>query len=128
VILDASAVVSMFLREPGWEGIAEKIGQARTAGIGAPTLAETGIVLTARFEKDSRPLLFRFIHEFDIAVVPFGEFHWREAIAAFARYGKGRHAAALNFGDCLTYAVARLARRPLLCTGRDFAKTDLTLA
>jgi ribonuclease VapC len=128
VILDTSAVISVFLREPGWEGIAEKIGRAPTVGIGAPTLAETGIVLTARLRRDCRLLLLRFIHEFDIAVVPFGEHHWREAVAAFERYGKGRHAAALNFGDCLTFAVARLAGRPLLCTGRDFAKAGLTLA
>lgn len=46
----------------------------------------------------------------------------------FARFGKGRHRAALNFGDCMSYAVARLAGQPLLCTGADFAKTDLTLA
>lgn len=128
MILDASAIVSVFLREPGWEGVAGKIGRARTVGIGAPTLAETGIVLTARLRGDARPLLYRLIHEFDVAVVPFGERHWREAVGAFQRYGKGRHPAALNFGDCLTYAVARLAERPLLCTGRDFARTDLRLA
>jgi ribonuclease VapC len=49
------------------------------------------------------------------------------AAEAFARYGKGRHRAALNFGDCMSYAVAKLARQPLLCTGGDFAKTDLKL-
>jgi len=60
--------------------------------------------------------------------VSFGEDHWREAARAFRRFGKGRHPAALNFGDCLTYAVARLAGAPLLCVGEDFPQTDLDLA
>jgi ribonuclease VapC len=60
--------------------------------------------------------------------VPFGEGHWPVAVDAFIRFGKGRHPASLNFGDCLTYAVARLADQPLICVGDDFAKTDLTTA
>ena len=50
--------------------------------------------------------------------------HWTVAVDAFVRYGKGRHPAALKFGDCLTYAVARVAREPLLCLGQDFARAD----
>ncbi|HEX2164869.1 MAG TPA: type II toxin-antitoxin system VapC family toxin [Thermoanaerobaculia bacterium] len=53
---------------------------------------------------------------------------WREAARAVRRFGKARHPAAPDFGDCLAYAVARLADRPLLCVGDDFAKTDLDLA
>jgi len=62
------------------------------------------------------------------SVVPFSEEHAREAAEAFARFGKGRHRAALNFGGCMSYAMAKLAGQPLLCTGADFAKTDLKLA
>jgi uncharacterized protein with PIN domain len=54
--------------------------------------------------------------------------HWREALDAFARFGRSRHRAKLNFGDCLSYAVAKLAGQPLLCVGDDFAKTDISLA
>jgi hypothetical protein len=54
-----------------------------------------------------------------------GEIHWREAVDAFRRYGKGRHRAALNFGDCMTYATARLAGESLSFIGDDFALTDL---
>lgn len=61
-------------------------------------------------------------------MVPFGEDHWRQAAEAYARFGRGRHKAALNFGDCLSYAVARLADQPLLCVGDDFARTDLAPA
>lgn len=65
------------------------------------------------------------MQEASLTMVPFTEDHWRVAIEAYARFGKGRPAAALSFGDCLTYAVARLAERPLLFVGGGFAKTDL---
>ena len=63
-----------------------------------------------------------------MAVLPFEARHWRVAIEAGRRFGKGRHPAALDFGDCLAYATARVAARPLLATGNDFGKTDITLA
>ena len=68
------------------------------------------------------------LDEFGIDEVPFGEEHWREAVGAYLRFRKGRHKAQLNFGDCLTYAVARLADEPLLFTRSDFIETDLKLA
>lgn len=68
------------------------------------------------------------MREAGIDVVPFGEEHARAAVEAFARFGKGRHPAALNFGDCQTYAVALLSRQQLLCIGRDFPKTGQPLA
>ncbi len=61
-------------------------------------------------------------------MIPFGDRHWREAFHGFLRYGKGRHPASLNFGDCMTYATAKLAAQPLLSVGRDFEKTDLERA
>ncbi len=99
-----------------------------SAGIGTPTLAETGLVLSSRLGRDSRDLVIRLIGEFSIEEVPFGDQHWREAADAYLRFGKGRHKARLNFGDCLTYAVARLANEPLLFVGDDFPETDLDLA
>jgi ribonuclease VapC len=89
---------------------------------------ETGIVLAARLGRDPLPLLMRFLQEFDITPVPFGPDHWRESVEAYLRYGKGRHPAGLNLGDCCSYAVARLADQPLLCAGDDFPQTDLALA
>ncbi len=62
----------------------------------------------------------------EVEVIPFTAEHYEVAVDAFERFGKGRHPAALNFGDCLTYAVARLSGLPLLYTGDDFARTDLT--
>ena len=63
-----------------------------------------------------------------MSVVSFSEAHWREASDAFARYGKGRHPASLNFGDCMSYAVAKLSGAPLLFVGTDFAQTDIVSA
>jgi ribonuclease VapC len=128
VILDSSAVVALLIREPIWEALAEKLAAADPCAIGAPTLAETGLVLSAKVGPRGRTLVSRFVQEAGLVVVPFTEEHWPIAVEAYARYGKGRHAAGLNFGDCLTYAVARLSRQPLLYVGTDFAKTDLPAA
>jgi ribonuclease VapC len=72
--------------------------------------------------------LARFVHEVGMSVIPFGDLHWREAVEAYTRFGKGRHPAALNFGDCLSYSVAKLAEQPLLFVGDDFTQTDIEVA
>lgn len=128
MILDSSAVLAVLFREPGFETLFEKLAADPNLGIGGPTLAETGIVLIARLGNGSRGRLTSFLAQSDVAIVPFGEAHWRAALDAFQRFGKGRHPAGLNFGDCLAYATAKLADQPLLCAGVDFAKTDLRLA
>ena len=125
MIVDSSAIIAVLLRQPGYEPVLERLARTTAAGAGAPTLAETGIVLAARLGVAGKTLLARFVQESGLVVVPFGDDHWGAAVDAFLRYGKGRHPAALNFGDCLTYAVVRLADEPLLCVGDDFAKTDL---
>jgi ribonuclease VapC len=128
MILDTSAIVAIFLRESGFETLVDKVAAAANLGIGAPTATETAIVVSARLGRDGRNLVSQFLHEQDVVVVTFGNDHWRSAADAYARFGRGRHKAALNFGDCLTYAVARLAGEPLLAVGRDFPHTDLDLA
>ena len=127
MIVDSSALLAIVLRENGWEALVDKLS-AEPAGAGAPTLAEAGMVLTARLGARGRSLLARVVQEARIEVVPFTDAHWPIAIDAYARFGKGRHAAGLNFGDCLTYAVARVAGQPLLYVGEDFARTDLPRA
>jgi ribonuclease VapC len=128
VILDTSAIVAIFLRELGFELLVDKLAAASNAGIGAPTATETAIVVGARLQLDGRSLVSRFLHEQEVSIITFGEDHWRTAADAYARFGRGRHKAALNYGDCLTYAVAKLAGQPVLAVGRDFAQTDLDLA
>jgi ribonuclease VapC len=128
VIVDSSALVAVVFREPEADALMSKLSSSDRAGIGTPTLAETGIVMSARLRTDPQPLLIRLLDEFSILEVPFGAPHWREAVLAFRRYGRGRHPARLNFGDCLAYATARLADEPLLYVGTDFAATDLESA
>ena len=109
------------------DGTGAEIGYGRF-GIGAPTLTEAAIVVSARLGTDARALLSRFLVEGAIDTGAFGEAHFGVATGAWLAFGRGRHPAALNFGDCLAYATARVADQPLLCTGDDFAQTDLTLA
>jgi ribonuclease VapC len=126
VIVDTSALVAVVLREPGYREVVGKLVASRWSGIGTPTLVEVGLVLSARLAADPHPLIAHLLAEFDIAEVAFRGEHWREAVDAFRRFGRGRHPARLNFGDCLTYAVAKLAGEPLLFVGTDFTATDLT--
>ena len=92
---------------------------------GAPTLVETALVLSSRMRKNARALLNEFLREAEVEIISFTRDHYEAAVDAFERYGKGRHSAALNFGDCMTYAVARISGMPLLFTGKDFSKTDI---
>lgn len=128
MIIDSSAIVAILLREPGHEALIDRLGSEPGTGVGAPTLAEAGIVLASRLGVTGRTLLSRFVQEGAVRLVAFDDDHWPVAVGAFVRYGRGRHPAALNFGDCLTYAIARVAGEPLLCVGEDFAQTDLELA
>jgi ribonuclease VapC len=127
VIVDASALLSMIFAEPAGEVVEELLQSAVALGIGAPTLTEVSLVLGNRLGRDPMPILGRLLQEFSIVVVPFSEQHWAEATDAFVRFGKGRHPAALNFGDCMTYAVAKLSDQALLAVGNDFPQTDLVL-
>jgi len=127
VILDSSAILAILLGEPDNELLKAKLVSS-PVGVGAPTLLETATVLTNRRGWGSLDELRAFLHDLSVSVVPFEYVHWVEALEAHRRFGKGRHPAGLNFGDCLAYAVARVAGEPLLCTGNDFPRTDLPLA
>lgn len=125
MIVDSSALLAIVFREKGWESLIGRMQSAPVVAAGTPTLAETGIVLQARLGAGADGLLERLLDELEIQEVAFSEIHWRETVDAYRKYGRNRHAAALNFGDCMTYAVARLTGEPLLFTGSDFAKTDV---
>jgi ribonuclease VapC len=128
MIIDTSVIVSIVFKEPGYEIFISKLSESTETGIGAPTLVECGIVLSSRLGQDARGMLARFLEEADITTIPFTDAHFGVAVGAWQKYGKGRHPASLNFGDCLTYAVAKLANMPLLFKGDDFSQTDLLLA
>ena len=124
MILDTSSIVAILLKEPGYEDLLQTITDGNVA-VGTATLTETAIVLSARLRRDARPVLSRFLTEASVAVVPYGEAHYSAATDAWLRFGMGRHPASLTFGDCLSYAVAKLANEPLLFVGDDFARTDV---
>ncbi len=128
MILDSSAIVAIVFQEPGYETVLDKLVLAVEVGMGAPTLVECSIVLSARLDRDARGLLSRFLAEAKVTIIPFSEVHYGTAVGAWLKYGKGRHPAGLNFGDCLAYAAAKIADMPLLCVGDDFPQTDLPLA
>ena len=128
MILDASAILALLLREPGCERLLPHITDAPVVAAGAPTLVETALVLSYRIPKNARVLLSEFLREADVEIISFTRDHYEVAVDAFERYGKGRHSAALNFGDCMTYAVARISGMPLLFTGKAFSKTDILRA
>ena len=128
MILDTSALAAIVFQEPGYESLRDRLAAADAVGVGTATLVEAGIVLSARLRRDARDLLGRFLAEAEARIIGFDEEHWTAAVDAWLRFGKGRHPARLNFGDCLSYATARLAGEPLLCVGDDFPKTDVDLA
>lgn len=125
MVLDSSALVAIILRESNHSELLAKIEAAPGIAIGAPTLLETLIVLMARLGRDPIVALEGLLHAVEAEVIPFTDDHCRIALNAFVRFGKGRHRAALNFGDCLCYATASLASQPLLYVGNDFSETDI---
>jgi len=127
VIVDSSAILAVVFGEPTTVGLLRVIAEAPSVGIGAPTLVETGMVLTSRLGPEGRAVLARWSQQVGLKVLAFDALHHGVALDAFRRFGKGRHPAALNFGNCLTYAVAQVAREPLLCVGDDFPRTDAAL-
>ncbi|HEX6455773.1 MAG TPA: type II toxin-antitoxin system VapC family toxin [Solirubrobacterales bacterium] len=128
MILDTSAIVAMVLREKGAQGLALKLDRAPSISIGAPTLVEATVVLVGRFGVPGHTALGVFLHEHRVVTIPFDAQHWYAAEEAFICFGKGRHPAGLNFGDCMSYATALIAKEPLLFVGNDFAQTGIAPA
>ena len=125
MVLDSSVLLQLIFAEPGHQKTLERLLGAEVRLVGAPTLVEVGMVVSSRLGPDSLYLLNELLLRLEAQVVPFEANHVYEALSAFRRYGKGRHPAALNFGDCLSYAVAKVSGLPLAYVGDDFAQTDL---
>ncbi len=124
MVVDSSALVAILFNEPEAVEFSELIFQAEQARISTASVLETSIVLEGRYEPGEFDLDAN-IERLDVTVVPFDEPTLLLARLAFRQYGKGRHPAGLNFGDCISYATARRFQEPLLYKGRDFARTDI---
>ena len=123
--LDSSALVAVLFAEPGYLDLVDRMLDAEHVAIGAPTLVEAGIVVAGRRRAPARGEVDGLIRELGVTIVPFGERHWEAAVDAFMRFGRGRHPAALNLGDCFAYAAAKVAGDTLLFVGDDFPQTDI---
>ncbi len=126
--LDASALIAMIREEPGYAELVQKIQTADRVVIGSPTVLEAAIALNARTAGHATAQLFDYLDKMGADVVPFTEDHHLIAFNAFLRFGKGHHPARLNFGDCMSYAIATVANLPLLYVGDDFSQTDIEAA
>ena len=126
--LDSSALIAILFAEPGHLELVDLILESDIVRVGAPTLVETSLVYSGRHRRSTGREVADLIAELGAVIVPFGGAEWTRAAEAFRRYGRGRHRAALNFGNCLAYATASLAGDSLLFVGDDFRHTDLPAA
>ena len=129
MILDSSAVVAILNGEPEAERFSHLITHAPGVSIAAPTLLELFIVADSAREPRVRSAVDAVLSRIDARVVPFTAEHAALARGAYRDYGRGSgHPARLNFGDCITYAVAKATDEPLLYKGDDFRLTDIRSA
>ena len=125
IVIDTSALVAILEQEDGAQGLSEAIAAANTRLVSAVTVVEAGIVMLARRGPLGAARLDELLDDAQVEVVAVTAHHARLAREAFARFGKGRHPAQLNFGDTFTYALANATGAPLLFKGEDFTHTDL---
>lgn len=125
IVLDSSVLYAIILEETGFKQYLGILDRAKKVLIGAPTLAEAGLVVQSRQGPPGLARLLQLLERWNVRVDDFTKVHALEAIDAYHTYGKGRHPAALNMGECNSYATAKVAGASLLYKGNDFAQTDL---
>jgi len=127
LVVDSSALLAIFFSEPEQNDFLDLIFGAEQRRISAFSILESGAVVFARKGPSGRLIFDSLCEELALEIVPFTAEHARFARQAWERFGKGRHPASLNLGDCCSYALARLTGDPLLYKGNDFPQTDLAL-
>lgn len=126
VVLDTSAVMAVLLGEPDAEAYAAVMeAEAGALLMCAATRVELGIVVEARFGDSAATDVEELLSAVAVEVVPLDADRARVALAAWRRFGKGRHPAGLNLGDCYSYSLASVTGGRLLYKGRDFDQTDV---
>ncbi|GAB3812511.1 type II toxin-antitoxin system VapC family toxin [Tessaracoccus terricola] len=128
MIVDTSALMSVILGEPDAEHLLSLMSGANELAVSAATLVEAGIVAEAKGGHEAADDLQALLADLECSVVPLDQEQSLAALEAWRRFGKGRHPAALNLGDCFAYAAAKVAGRPLLYKGQDFSQTDIAAA
>jgi ribonuclease VapC len=125
MVVDTSALLAVLLGEPEAPALASALANQPTCVISAVTELETAIVIETRKGPEGLAQLAQLLVETGIETVPMTVEQVRLAREAYTHFGKGRHAAALNLGDCCSYALARERGDPLLFKGGDFSLTDI---
>jgi len=129
MVIDSSALLAILLGEPEAATFLRAIKSAQARRVSAASFLETGMVLRRDPSGQRQQLFEELIFALRLIIEPVTEQQARIALEAFNRYGKGRgHSAALNFGDCLAYALAKVCAEPLLFKGEDFSHTDIAPA
>lgn len=128
MIIDSSALVAIMTGEPEAERMTRSIARSETRLVSAGNALEAGIVIEARLGEVGGRDLDLYLHKLGIEVVTFTPRQANLARKAYRQFGKGRHPAGLNFGDCIAYALARDTGEPLLFKGDDFTRTDVVAA
>jgi ribonuclease VapC len=128
MVVDASALCAILLDEEDSRALSSRINQERNASTHPISVYEAVVALARESNltvTQATEATTEFLRVAEISLLPIGPREMLMALEAFARYGKGRHPAKLNMGDCLSYAVAKLHGMPLLYKGDGFSQTDL---
>ena len=125
MVIDTSAVIAILLGEPEAESLARAIASDPKRMLSAFSALESYVVITARKGESGGRELDLLLHRCQIDTVGLNADQSELARKAWVAYGKGRHVAGLNIGDCCSYALARYSGEPMLFVGEDFARTDL---
>ena len=125
MVIDTSAVLAILFDEPERRTFNEAIEAAESRRMSTATFVEVSIVIESRFGAEGIRDLDLFIERAGISLAAMDAEQAHVARRAFSRFGKGRHPAGLNYGDCFAYALATVLGEPLLYKGNDFGRTDL---
>jgi ribonuclease VapC len=129
MVIDSSALIALLLDEAESTEFVGSIANSTTRLISAASYLETAIVLLNRLGPSAPEIVDKLLAELSIDIFPFTQEQAALAMAAYGRFGRGTgHPAGLNFGDCFTYALAKLTGEPVLFKGDDFSRTDLISA
>ncbi len=128
MVVDTSVLTAIALEEEGWQSLLVRVESEPNLRISAASYVELGIVLCRRLDETRAAAMQSVVMALGIEIVPLTVSQASLAIEAYRRFGKSRHPAALNFGDCFSYALAKQLGEPLLFQGEDFNQTDVTIA
>lgn len=128
MVIDTSVLIAILQDEPERRALSEALLAAPTLRISAASLVEAGVVMQGRYGDDGASRLDLLLTHAGTETVPVTAAQAALARDAFRRFGKGRHPAGLNFGDCFAYALAVALGEPLLFVGQDFGQTDVRVA